>query len=102
MNQSTTLAATTIGVSALGILAYYGYQNRTGVHSPDEVVGENVKVTEEKTDNFQEQAKEEVGKVLSNVKGTWSSFWAKEYDDIQKEVGEKEVGEKEDVEEKVE
>lgn len=94
MNQSTTLAATTIGVGALGILAYYGYQNRIGGHLPDKDVEENVKITEEKTDDFQEQAKEEVSKALSNVKGVWSSFWANEYDDMQKNKEEENLEEK--------
>ena len=69
MNTSTTVAATTIGLSTLGVLAYYGYNSMKGGE------GEG-----EKTESFQEKAEKEI-----NEKGLWSSFWQGEYNDIQKE-----------------
>ena len=87
MNNSTTVAAT-IGVGALGVLAYYGYQNLGG-KTDDVKVGElyndidNSKSTKEKEEkDLQTQAKEEVQKVVENASNAWGSFWNKEYNSM--------------------
>ena len=83
MSNSTTVAAT-IGVGALGVLAYYGYQNLGG-KTEDVQVGElyNDITTDTKTNNgekdLQTQAKEEVAKVVSNATNAWGTFWKGEY-----------------------
>jgi uncharacterized membrane protein YebE (DUF533 family) len=82
MNNSTTFAAT-IGFSALGVLAYYGYQNinkETETQLYNEV--DNV---DETTTDLQDKAKDEVKKVIENVTGSWSGFWKNEYNDINKD-----------------
>ena len=70
MSNSTTVAAT-IGVSALGVLAYYGYQNMNGTSEDvdetklyNELDGNN----NNESTNFQEEAKKEVAKVVTNAK----------------------------------
>tara|TARA_B100000674_G_scaffold76170_1_gene52971 strand:- start:5 stop:349 length:345 start_codon:yes stop_codon:yes gene_type:complete len=87
MNNSTTVAAT-IGVGALGVLAYYGYQSLGG-KTEDVKVGElyndidnnnNNKEKEEK--DLQTQAKEEVAKVVTNATNAWGTFWKGEYNDM--------------------
>ena len=80
MNNSTTVAAT-IGVSALGVLAYYGYQN---INKDEKTLYNEVDNVEETT-NLQDKATGEVKKVIENVTGSWSGFWKKEYKDINKE-----------------
>ena len=87
MNSSTTVAAT-IGVGALGVLAYYGYQNLGG-KTDDVKVGElyndidNNKSTQEKEEkDLQTQAKEEVAKAVENATNAWGSFWNKEYNSM--------------------
>ena len=85
MSNSTAVAAT-IGVGALGVLAYYGYQNLGG-KTEDVQVGvlyndinnnnNNEKKSEEK--DLQTQAKEEVAKVVENATNAWSGFWKNEY-----------------------
>jgi len=86
MSNSTTVAAT-IGVGALGVLAYYGYQNLGG-KTEDVQVGElyNDITTDTKTNNgekdLQTQAKEEVAKVVSNATNAWGTFWKGEYNDM--------------------
>jgi len=87
MNSSTTVAAT-IGVGALGVLAYYGYQNLGG-KTDDVKVGElyndidNSKSTKEKEEkDLQTQAKEEVAKAVENATNAWGSFWNKEYNSM--------------------
>jgi hypothetical protein len=82
MSNSTTVAAT-IGVSALGVLAYYGYQNMNGTSEDvdetklyNELDGNN----NNESTNFQEEAKKEVAKVVTNAKNAWGSFWKAEYD----------------------
>ena len=81
MSNSTAVAAT-IGVSALGVLAYYGYQNMNGTKGGNEVELYNeldgVNNSAETT-NFQEEAKKEVAKVVTNAKNAWGSFWKAEY-----------------------
>ena len=81
MINSTTFAAT-IGVSALGVLAYYGYQNMNGTSEDvdetklyNELDGNN----NNESTNFQEEAKKEVAKVVTNAKNAWGSFWKAEY-----------------------
>ena len=81
MSNSTTVAAT-IGVSALGVLAYYGYQNMNGTSEDvdetklyNEIDGDN----NNESTNFQEEAKKEVAKVVTNAKNAWGSFWKAEY-----------------------
>ena len=81
MSNSTTVAAT-IGVSALGVLAYYGYQNMNGTSEDvdetklyNELDGNN----NNESTNFQEEAKKEVAKVVTNAKNAWGSFWKAEY-----------------------
>ena len=82
MSNSTAVAAT-IGVSALGVLAYYGYQNMNGTKGGDEVELYNeldgVTNNSAETTNFQEEAKNEVAKVVTNAKNAWGSFWKAEY-----------------------
>jgi len=81
MSNSTAVAAT-IGVSALGVLAYYGYQNMNGTTEDvdettlyNELDGNN----NNESTNFQEEAKKEVAKVVTNAKNAWGSFWKAEY-----------------------
>lgn len=85
MNNSTTVAAT-IGVSALGVLAYYGYQN---INKNEEVTLYNevdgVDKTAKEPADLQDKATGEVKKVIENVTGSWSGFWKKEYKDIKNE-----------------
>ena len=72
MSNSTAVAAT-IGVGALGVLAYYGYQNlggktedvQVGVLYNDILNNNNEKKSEEK--DLQTQAKEEVAKARDRV-----------------------------------
>jgi len=88
MSNATAVAAT-IGVGALGVLAYYGYQNLGG-KTEDVQVGvlyndinnnnNNEKKSEEK--DLQTQAKEEVAKVVENATNAWSGFWKNEYKDL--------------------
>ena len=82
MSNSTAVAAT-IGVSALGVLAYYGYQNMNGTKGGDEaeLYNELDGVTNKsvETTNFQEEAQKEVAKVVTNAKNAWGSFWKAEY-----------------------
>ena len=88
MNNSTTVAAT-IGVGALGVLAYYGYQSLGG-KTEDVQVGElyndinnNNSATNKKEEkDLQTQAKEEVQKVVENATNAWGSFWKGEYNDM--------------------
>ena len=82
MSNSTTVAAT-IGVSALGVLAYYGYQNMNGTKEDvdettlyNELDGNN---NNAESANFQEEAKKEVAKVVTKAKNAWGSFWKAEY-----------------------
>jgi hypothetical protein len=87
MSNSTAVAAT-IGVGALGVLAYYGYQNlggktedvQVGVLYNDILNNNNEKKSEEK--DLQTQAKEEVAKVVENATNAWSGFWKNEYNDL--------------------
>ena len=87
MSNSTAVAAT-IGVGALGVLAYYGYQNlggktedvQVGVLYNDILNNNNEKKSEEK--GLQTQAKEEVAKVVENATNAWSGFWKNEYNDL--------------------
>ena len=82
MSNSTTVAAT-IGVSALGVLAYYGYKNINGTSEDvDEASLYNELdgiETSSETTNFQEEAKKEVAKVVTNAKNAWGSFWKAAY-----------------------
>ena len=82
MSNSTAVAAT-IGVSALGVLAYYGYKNINGTSEDvDETALYNELdgiETSAETTNFQEEAKKEVAKVVTNAKNAWGSFWKAEY-----------------------
>jgi hypothetical protein len=85
MSNSTAVAAT-IGVSALGVLAYYGYQNMNGTTEDvdettlyNELDNNNDNNVNQAT-NFQEEAKKEVSKVVTNAKNAWGSFWKAEYD----------------------
>ncbi len=82
MSNSTSVAAT-IGVSALGVLAYYGYKNINGTSEDvDEASLYNELdgiETSSETTNFQEEAKKEVAKVVTNAKNAWGSFWKAEY-----------------------
>ena len=89
MNNSTTVAAT-IGVGALGVLAYYGYQNLGG-KTEDVQVGElyndinnnnNNNKNEKEEKDLQTQAKEEVAKVVTNATNAWGTFWKGEYNDM--------------------
>ena len=88
MSHSTAVAAT-IGVGALGVLAYYGYQNLGG-KTDDVQVGElyndidndNNTATDKEEKDLQTQVKEEVAKVVKNATTAWSGFWQNEYDDI--------------------
>ena len=84
MSNSTTVAAT-IGVSALGVLAYYGYQNMNGTSEDvdetklyNEIDGNNNNSAE--TTNFQNEAKKEVASAVEKAKNAWGSFWKAEYD----------------------
>jgi hypothetical protein len=81
MSNSTTVAAT-IGVSALGVLAYYGYQNMNGTSEDvdetklyNELDGNN----NNESTNFQEEAKKEVASAVEKAKNAWGSFWKAEY-----------------------
>ena len=84
MSNSTTVAAT-IGVSALGVLAYYGYQNMNGTSEEvdeaklyNELDGNNNN-NNNKSTNFQEEAKKEVANAVTKAKNAWGSFWKAEY-----------------------
>jgi uncharacterized membrane protein YebE (DUF533 family) len=79
MSNSTTVAAT-IGVSALGVLAYYGYQNLNG-NKVDEATLYN-ELDGEKDTSFQDEAKKEVAKVITATNNAWGSFWKGEYGSI--------------------
>jgi len=83
MSNSTVVAAT-IGVSALGVLAYYGYQN---INKNEETLYNEIDETDlqSKETDLQDKATGEVKKVIENVTGSWSGFWKKEYKDINKE-----------------
>ena len=89
MSHSTAVAAT-IGVGALGVLAYYGYQNLGG-KTDDVQVGElyndidndNNTATDKEEKDLQTQAKEEVAKVVKNATTAWSGL-QNEYNDINK------------------
>ena len=83
MSNSTTVAAT-IGVSALGVLAYYGYQNMNGTSEDvdetklyNELDGNNKNSAE--TTNFQDEAKKEVAGAVAKARNAWGSFWKAEY-----------------------
>jgi hypothetical protein len=83
MSNSTAVAAT-IGVSALGVLAYYGYQNMNGTSEDvdetklyNEIDGNNNNSAE--TTNFQNEAKKEVASAVEKAKNAWGSFWKAEY-----------------------
>ena len=85
MSNSTAVAAT-IGVSALGVLAYYGYQNMNGMKEDvdettlyNELDGNNNNNNKNESTNFQEEAKKEVAKVVTNAKNAWGDFWKGEY-----------------------
>jgi uncharacterized membrane protein YebE (DUF533 family) len=81
MSNSTAVAAT-IGVSALGVLAYYGYQNMNGTKGDvDETTLYNELDGDSNDDksNFQDEAKKEVAKVMNNAANAWGSFWKAEY-----------------------
>jgi hypothetical protein len=85
MSNSTAVAAT-IGVGALGVLAYYGYQNLGG-KTDDVQVGElyndiDNTATDGEEKDLQTQAKEEVAKAVKTGMNAWSGFWQNEYDDI--------------------
>ena len=86
MNNSTNVAAT-IGVSALGVLAYYGYQNINKETDEKSLYNEvdSVDKTEKEPADLQNKAKDEVKKVIQNVTGSWSGFWKNEYNDINKD-----------------
>jgi hypothetical protein len=82
MSNSTAVAAT-IGVSALGVLAYYGYKNINGTSEDVDAAAlynelDGIDNSSETT-NFQEEAKKEVAKVVTNAKNAWGSFWKAEY-----------------------
>ncbi len=84
MSNSTTVAAT-IGVSALGVLAYYGYQNMNGTSEDvdetklyNEINGDNNNNSAETT-NFQDEAKKEVASAVAKARNAWGSFWKAEY-----------------------
>ncbi len=84
MSNSTTVAAT-IGVSALGVLAYYGYQNMNGTSEDvdetklyNEIDGDNNNNSAETT-NFQDEAKKEVASAVAKARNAWGSFWKAEY-----------------------
>jgi hypothetical protein len=84
MSNSTAVAAT-IGVSALGVLAYYGYQNMNGTSEDvdetklyNEIDGDNNNNSAETT-NFQDEAKKEVASAVAKARNAWGSFWKAEY-----------------------
>ena len=86
MSNSTAVAAT-IGVGALGVLAYYGYQNLNGTNVDvdeqtlyNEIDGNNNNNNSAETTNFQDEAKKEVAKAVKNAKNAWGDFWKGEYD----------------------
>ena len=83
MSNSTVVAAT-IGVSALGVLAYYGFQN---INKDEETLYNEIDETDlqSKETDLQDKATDEVKKVIENVTGSWSGFWKKEYKDIKNE-----------------
>ncbi len=85
MSNSTAVAAT-IGVSALGVLAYYGYQNLNGTEEDIKVGqlynGVDEDNSTEESSNFQEEAKKEVEKAVTNARNAWGSFWKGEYASI--------------------
>jgi uncharacterized membrane protein YebE (DUF533 family) len=83
MSNSTAVAAT-IGVSALGVLAYYGYQNMNGMKGDvnettlyNELDG--VTNNSAETTNFQDEAKKEVASAVAKARNAWGSFWKAEY-----------------------
>ena len=86
MSNSTAVAAT-IGVGALGVLAYYGYQNLNGTNVDvdeqtlyNEIDGNNNNNNSAETTNFQDEAKKEVAKAVKNAKNAWGDFLKGEYD----------------------
>ena len=86
MSNSTAVAAT-IGVSALGVLAYYGYQNMNGTSEDvdetklyNELDGvNNNNNNSAETTNFQDEAKKEVASAVAKARNAWGSFWKAEY-----------------------
>lgn len=112
MNNNPTALATTIGMSALGMLAYLGYQNiqleeddidknsdvETKDKEKDVILKENMvlvneeenKITkiaddvEDKID-LQKQAENIVKMAIEDKTTEWGQFWKGEYKDIKKE-----------------
>ena len=88
MSNSTAVAAT-IGVGALGVLAYYGFQKINSETDEKSLYNEmdNLETNESKNDenDLQTKAKDEVKKVIDNVTNSWSGFWRNEYNDIKVE-----------------
>jgi len=79
MSNSTAVAAT-IGVGALGVLAYYGYQNINGTNVDEKTLYNELDGgSNDEKSNFQEEAKKEVSKVMNNAANAWGSFWKAEY-----------------------
>jgi len=86
MSNSTTVAAT-IGVGALGVLAYYGFQNLNGKNVDEKTLYNElngVAVTEDV--NFQKEATTEVAKAVETAKNAWGTFWKGEYASIDTEA----------------
>jgi len=78
--SNTTAVAATIGVSALGVLAYYGYQNINGKEVDEKTLYNEL--DGEKKASFQDEAKSEVAKVIKATNNAWGSFWKGEYGSI--------------------
>jgi hypothetical protein len=86
MSNSTAVAAT-IGVGALGVLAYYGIQNLKGKNVDEKTLYnelDGVDATGEV--NFQEEAQTEVAKAVETAKNAWGTFWKGEYASIDTEA----------------
>ena len=106
MSSNSTAVAATIGVSALGMLAYLGYQNiqfeeedidknnsekeetnlkmtESQIKDTDKKVLENVET--ETKDDLQKQAEDVVSKAIEKKATEWAKFWQEEYSDIKEE-----------------
>ena len=73
MSNSTTVAAS-VGVGALGVLAYYGYQNLNG-----KTVDEQTLYNEIDSGTMVDS---EATSAVQSAKKVWSNFWQGEYDSM--------------------
>lgn len=114
MNNNSTAVAATIGMSALGMLAYLGYQNiqleEDDIDKNSDTEAENAepenkepeKIDTEKVEqaakimmeisedidnsqDLQKQAEDVVKKAIQKKTNEWGDFWQSEYKELKKE-----------------